>query len=34
MPGAGLKKKFKEWQKLSEAMINVPYNMVKDKFVR
>ncbi|KAI9465876.1 cytochrome P450 [Lactarius psammicola] len=32
MPGAGFKKKAKEWRKLSEAMINVPYNMVKDKF--
>ena len=33
MPGAGFKKKAKEWRKLSEAMINVPYDMVKDKFV-
>lgn len=32
MPGAGFKKKAKEWRKLSEAMINVPYDMVKDKF--
>ena len=33
MPGAGFKKKAKEWRKLSQAMINVPYNMVKEKFV-
>jgi hypothetical protein len=33
MPGAGFKMKAKEWRKLSQAMINVPYNMVKDKFV-
>jgi len=32
MPGAGFKKKAKEWRKLSQAMINVPYNMVKEKF--
>lgn len=32
MPGAGFKKKAKEWRKLSEAMINVPFNMVKDNF--
>lgn len=33
MPGAGFKTKAKEWRKLSQAMINVPYNMVKEKFV-
>jgi hypothetical protein len=33
MPGAGFKAKAKEWRKLSQAMINVPYNMVKEKFV-
>ncbi len=33
MPGAGFKMKAKEWRKLSQAMINVPYDMVKDKFV-
>ena len=33
MPGAGFKKKAKEWRKLSQAMINVPYEMVKEKFV-
>ncbi|KAH9975380.1 cytochrome P450 [Lactifluus volemus] len=32
MPGAGFKKKAKEWRKLSQAMINVPYDMVKEKF--
>ncbi|KAI0260713.1 cytochrome P450 [Gloeopeniophorella convolvens] len=32
MPGAGFKKKAREWRKLSEAMINVPYDMVKEKF--
>ncbi|KAI0052748.1 cytochrome P450 [Auriscalpium vulgare] len=32
VPGAGFKKKAREWRKLSQAMINVPYNMVKDKF--
>jgi len=32
MPGAGFKKKAKEWRKLSQAMINVPYLMVKEKF--
>jgi hypothetical protein len=34
MPGAGFKRKAKEWRTLSQAMINVPYNMVKEKFVR
>jgi hypothetical protein len=33
MPGAGFKRKAKEWRKLSQAMINVPYEMVKEKFV-
>jgi len=33
MPGAGFKTKAKEWRKLSQAMINVPYEMVKEKFV-
>ncbi|KAI0002554.1 cytochrome P450 [Russula compacta] len=33
MPGAGFKKKAKEWRKLSQAMINVPYDMVKEKFM-
>ena len=33
MPGAGFKTKAKEWRKLSQAMINVPYDMVKEKFV-
>jgi hypothetical protein len=33
MPGAGFKTKAKEWRKLSQAMINVPYDMVKGKFV-
>jgi len=33
MPGAGFKAKAKEWRKLSQAMINVPYDMVKEKFV-
>ena len=33
MPGAGFKRKAKEWRKLSQAMINVPYNMVNEKFV-
>jgi hypothetical protein len=33
MPGAGFKTKAKEWRKLSLAMINVPYDMVKEKFV-
>jgi hypothetical protein len=33
MPGAGFKRKAKEWRTLSQAMINVPYNMVKEKFV-
>ncbi|KAI0295706.1 cytochrome P450 [Russula brevipes] len=32
MPGAGFKKKAREWRKLSQAMINVPYDMVKEKF--
>ncbi|KAF8483509.1 cytochrome P450 [Russula ochroleuca] len=32
MPGAGFKTKAKEWRKLSQAMINVPYDMVKGKF--
>lgn len=32
MPGAGFKTKAKEWRKLSQAMINVPYDMVKEKF--
>lgn len=30
-PGAGFKKKAREWRKLSEAMINEPYEMVKEK---
>jgi hypothetical protein len=34
MPGAGFKTKAKEWRKLSQAMINVPFEMVKAKFVR
>jgi hypothetical protein len=33
MPGAGFKKKAREWRKLSQAMINIPYDMVKEKFV-
>ena len=33
MPGAGFKSKARKWRKLSQAMINVPYNMVKEKFV-
>ena len=33
-PGAGFKKKAREWRKLSEAMINEPYEMVKEKVVR
>ena len=33
MPGAGFKTKAKEWRKLSQAMINVPFDMVKEKFV-
>jgi hypothetical protein len=35
IPGAGFKTKAKEWQKLSQAIINVPYDMVKEaeKFV-
>lgn len=33
IPGAGFKTKAKKWRKLSQAMINVPYDMVKDKFV-
>ncbi|SRR6266446_2894390 len=33
MPGAGFKMKAKKWRKLSQAMINVPYDMVKEKFV-
>jgi hypothetical protein len=33
MPGAGFKTKAKKWRKLSQAMINVPYDMVKEKFV-
>ncbi|KAI0066963.1 cytochrome P450 [Artomyces pyxidatus] len=32
MPGAGFKRKAREWRKLSQAMINVPYDMVKEKF--
>ncbi|THH10178.1 hypothetical protein EW146_g8450 [Bondarzewia mesenterica] len=31
MPGAGFKRKAREWRKLSQAMINAPYNMVKEK---
>jgi hypothetical protein len=33
MPGAGFKTKAREWRKLSQAMINVPFDMVKAKFV-
>ena len=33
-PGTGFKKKAREWRKLSEAMINEPYEMVKEKVVR
>ena len=34
MPGAGFKRKAREWRKLSQDMINKPYEMVKGKFVR
>ncbi|KAK0205290.1 cytochrome P450 [Desarmillaria ectypa] len=31
-PGAQFKRKAREWRKLSEAMINAPYDMAKGKF--
>ncbi|KAI0319836.1 cytochrome P450 [Amylostereum chailletii] len=34
MPGAGFKTKAREWRKLSQDMINAPYDMVKAKFMR
>jgi hypothetical protein len=33
MPGGGFKKQAREWRKLSEAMVEVPYKMVKDRHV-
>ncbi|KAH9072900.1 hypothetical protein EDB83DRAFT_141097 [Lactarius deliciosus] len=33
IPGAGFKKRAKEWRKLSQVMTNFPYDMVNDKVV-
>lgn len=34
LPGGGFKKQAREWRKLSEDMVEVPYQMVKTRMVR
>lgn len=33
-PGAGFKRKAYEWRKLSQAMLERPFDMVKERVVR
>lgn len=33
VPGAGFKKKAREWRALQEAVVNRPYNMVQEEMV-